>query len=224
MKVSIVMPVLNEAEHISARLLALNALLHRRQTISYEIIVVDGSSDDNSAALARAHATRVISAPRGRALQMNAGAAAACGEVLLFLHADTILPEHALEYVESGVNAWGWFNVRLSGQNFMFRIIERMMSLRSRLTQVATGDQAIFVARKLFDRVGGFPELSLMEDVALSKILRKQTKPLPIQQSVITSSRRWQQYGIIKTVFLMWWLRLLYFLGVSPSHLARLYS
>lgn len=223
MRVSIVIPVLNEAEQISNRLQALKSSLRYADESHYEIIVVDGGSEDNSAELAREYTDLIVNSPRGRALQMNAGAATARGDVLLFLHADTVLPERALDYIASKQDAWGWFNVRLSGENVLFRIIERMMNLRSRLSQVATGDQAMFVQRELFHEVGGFPEIALMEDIALSKLLRKQAKPTVISQPVITSSRRWQQHGIIKTVLLMWWLRLLYFIGVSPARLVRSY-
>lgn len=223
MQVSIVLPILNEAEQVSNRLQALTELLKRAAANTYEIIVVDGGSEDNSAELACEFADQVINSARGRALQMNAGAAMARGDVLLFLHADTLLPERALDFINSKVPAWGWFNVRLSGENMLFRIIETMMNLRSRLSRVATGDQAMFVRRELFNTIGGFPQIALMEDIALSKLLRKQARPTIISQPVITSSRRWQQHGIIKTVLLMWWLRLLYFMGVSPARLVRSY-
>lgn len=213
------MPVLNEAELIADRLAQLKASLSG----DYEIIVVDGGSLDATVECAQTDADSVISSARGRALQMNAGAARAQGDVFVFLHADTSLPANAID-VLSGVNGgWGRFNVRLSGEHFMFRMIERMMNLRSCLTAVATGDQAMFVSRALFEKVRGFPEIDLMEDIALSKRLRKCMKPLCLRQRVTTSSRRWQQHGIIKTILLMWWLRLLYFIGVSPSRLAQIY-
>lgn len=213
------MPVLNEAEYIVERL----EHLKNSQSGDYEVIVVDGGSSDNSVELARQHAGSVIASPRGRALQMNAGAEYSNADVLLFLHADTVLPTNAINLLSNLEKPWGWFNVRLSGQHLMFRIIERMMNVRSQLTSVATGDQALFVSRHLFNKVGGFPKIALMEDIALSKILRSYAAPLCLQQQVITSSRRWQQRGIIKTVTLMWWLRLLYFCGVPPSRLEKMY-
>ncbi len=219
MKVSIIMPVLNEAAQIADR------LQHLKQTQSgdYEIIVVDGGSSDNSVELARQYTDRVIVSPRGRALQMNAGAACAQADTLLFLHADTMLPENVVDLLDDIEHSWGWFSVRLSGENFMFRVIETMMNLRSRLTSVATGDQAMFVSRSLFKEAGGFPEIALMEDIALSKVLRKLSSPVCMKQQVVTSSRRWQQRGTFRTIMLMWWLRVLYVSGVSPARLEKLY-
>ena len=219
MKVSIIVPMLNEAEQIADR------LQHLKQTQSgeYEIIVVDGGSSDSSVELARQYVDQVITSPRGRALQMNAGAACSQADTLLFLHADTVLPDNVVDLLDDVAHSWGWFTVHLSGDDFMFRIIEVMMNLRSRLTSVATGDQAIFVSRSLFNKLGGFPEIALMEDIALSKILRKLSSPICKKQQVVTSSRRWQQHGIFKTILLMWWLRVLYVFGVSPARLAKLY-
>jgi rSAM/selenodomain-associated transferase 2 len=219
MQVSIIIPVLNEAEHIVANLRQLKIA----QSGEYEIIVVDGGSSDDSVALARECADSVIVSTKGRAVQMNAGAAQASADVLLFLHADTVLPENITDLLVPGNVVWGWFDVRLSGQQFMFRIIERMMNLRSRLTSVATGDQALFVSRTLFNKAGGYPEIALMEDVALSKALRKFARPVILQQRVITSSRRWQERGIFNTIILMWLLRTLYYFGVSPSRLEKIY-
>jgi rSAM/selenodomain-associated transferase 2 len=219
MKVSIIMPVLNEAEQIASKL----QQLKQTQPGDYEIIVVDGGSNDNSVELARQYAHRVITSPRGRALQMNAGAACSQADILLFLHADTMLPENVVDLLADIKDSWGWFSVRLSGEGFMFRVIEGMMNLRSRLTSVATGDQAIFVSRSLFNEVGGFPGIALMEDIALSKALRQITSPACLKQQVVTSSRRWQQRGTLKTILLMWWLRLLYVFGVSPARLEKLY-
>jgi len=213
------MPVLNEAELIATRLAQLKTSLSG----DYEIIVVDGGSMDATVERAQTDADSVIASARGRALQMNAGAARAQGDVFLFLHADTSLPANAIDVLTCVNGGWGRFNVRLSGGHFMYRVIERMMNFRSCLTGVATGDQAMFVSRALFKKVHGFPEIGLMEDIALSKLLRKCMKPLCLRQQVTTSSRRWQQHGIIKTIMLMWWLRLLYFIGVSPSRLANMY-
>lgn len=220
-KVSIIIPVLNEADAITETL----QILRSQQPGDFEIIVVDGGSKDNTVNLAHEHA-RVITAAQGRANQMNAGADIAVGDVLLFLHADTQLPAGAIQSVShalSDYRRWGRFNVMLSGKQWPFRVIETMMNWRSCLTSIATGDQVIFVQTRLFNRVGGFPDIPLMEDVALSKRLRSFERAVCVNESVITSSRRWQKNGIIKTVLLMWWLRLLYFLGVSPQRLVSLY-
>jgi rSAM/selenodomain-associated transferase 2 len=221
-RLSIVVPVLDEADGIAAALDALQPL--RAQ--GAEVIVVDGGSRDGTAALAESGADRVIVSAAGRARQQNAGARAAEGEVLLFLHVDTRLPAGAsllIDYALSGGAAWGRFDVRLSGSRPEFRAIERMISLRSRLTGIATGDQGIFVRRDLFERVGGFPELPLMEDVALSRLLRRAGRPACLRARVVTSSRRWEARGIWRTVALMWRLRLEYWLGVDPVRLAARY-
>jgi rSAM/selenodomain-associated transferase 2 len=220
---SIIMPVLNEAEHIIAALEAL-APLRRR---GVEVIVVDGGSSDATVQHAQALADRVISAPRGRAVQMNAGAAAADGEVLLFLHADTTLPQNAdrlvLDALSKWRQVWGRFDVRINGRAFL-TIVATMMNLRSRLTGIATGDQAMFVRRDVFAAVGGFPEIALMEDIALSRRLKQRGRPLRLSQRVITSGRRWQQHGVARTILLMWRLRLAYFFGAEPAALARQYG
>lgn len=218
---SIVIPVLNERETLGATLSALQPL--RAQ--GCEIVVVDGGSEDGTPALARAGADRVMAAPRGRARQMNAGARAANGEVLLFLHADTRLPPEAACLIVNGLAhaGWGRFDVRLSGRQPALRVIERLMNWRSRLTGIATGDQAIFVRREWFAAVGGFPDVPLMEDVALCRRLKKLGLPHCLAQRAITSSRRWETGGIVRTVLLMWRLRLAYFFGADPARLARRY-
>jgi rSAM/selenodomain-associated transferase 2 len=221
---SIIIPVFNEANIVAAALHALDPL-RRHGT---EIIVVDGGSSDGTFDLAIPLCDRVILAPRGRALQMNAGAAAATGEVLLFLHADTRLPANADSLVRDGLDKsrrhWGRFDVRIAGESPWLAIISRLMNWRSRLTGIATGDQAIFVRRDSFLQARGFPEISLMEDIALSARLKKEGRPLCLSQPVATSGRRWQQYGVLRTVVLMWSLRLAYFLGADPSVLARRYK
>ena len=221
---SIIIPVLNEAETLPRLKHQLRAFFHP----AVEIIVVDGGSNDASATLAGEFAHRVVTSPAGRAKQMNAGAAVATGAMLLFLHADTVLPaasrQRLLMLAQSGQALWGRFDVRLSGRHRLFRVIEGMMNLRSRLTGVATGDQAIFVHRRLFAQVGGYPDIPLMEDIALSKRLRALYRPVCLRLPVVTSSRRWETYGIVRTVMLMWWLRLLYFLGVSPHRLKQWYA
>jgi rSAM/selenodomain-associated transferase 2 len=222
-KLSIVMPVLDEAAGIEAALAAL--ALYRGRGV--EVIVVDGGSSDGTPELARPLADRVIAAPRGRSLQMNAGAGAAQGDVLLFLHADTRLPEDAERLVLDGLarseRVWGRFDVRIEGGGKL-RMVAMMMNWRSRISGIATGDQALFVTRAAFEHVGGFPTIALMEDVALSVRLKRLGRPLALRARVTTSGRRWRQHGILRTVLLMWRLRLAYFLGADPAKLARAYG
>jgi rSAM/selenodomain-associated transferase 2 len=222
-KISFIIPVLNEEEIIARSLSALQPLRSK----GHEIIVVDGGSEDACRTLSEPLSDRVILGPRGRSRQMNAGARVASGEILLFLHADTVLPKDAdlliiSEITEKG-KRWGHFDVRLSGRHPLLRIIEHLMNWRSRLSGIATGDQGIFVRREVFQSIGGFPEIDLMEDIALSRILKKMGPPLHLPQRVVTSSRRWEKNGILKTVLLMWRLRLAYYLGTDPQVLARLY-
>ena len=221
-KISIIIPVLNEEINLPDVLS--NLLPFRRQ--GHEVIVVDGGSSDNSLLLAQQGADIVIVSKAGRALQMNSGAMVATGGIFLFLHCDTFLPDNALKVVADNYqrdNYWGRFDVRLSGNKFVFRLIERLMNLRSRLTSIATGDQAIFIERKLFTQLGGFPEIALMEDITVCRLLRKLSSPVCLKQKVITSSRRWESNGVVATVLLMWKLRLFYFFGVSPDKLSRKY-
>lgn len=222
--VSIIIPALNEAQSLP---LTLSRLQNLRQQ-GVEVIVVDGGSTDTTLDVCRGHCDRVIQSARGRARQMNAGAAIAQGEYLLFLHADTLLPE-----IDSGVCLeqwrkcsviWGFFPVRLSGRSILLRIIERAMSWRSRLTAVATGDQAIFVKRSSFQELGGFEDLPLMEDIVFSKALRRLGRPQVERVPVVTDSRRWEVRGIVRTVMLMWSLRLLFYLGFSANRLAPWYG
>lgn len=226
------MPVFNEAAEIARQLTRL-----RDQTNVHTTIVVDGGSSDGTAEIARAlvddgarpqeTVVRVIDAPRGRALQMNAGATRARADVLLFLHTDTCLPADAMERVRDAVvegAVWGRFDVRLDGKNILFRAIEGLMNLRSALTGVATGDQAIFVRRDVFRMLGGYAPIALMEDVELCTRLKWVGWPARIDTPVRASARRWRVGGILRTAVLMWTLRLLYWLGVSPSKLARAYA
>jgi len=223
-RLSVIMPVLDEGEGIAGALEALTEL----RWFGVEIIVVDGGSRDATVQRARLRADKVLPAPRGRARQMNAGAAQASGEVLLFLHADTRLPPEAerlvLEGLEQSGRAWGRFDVAIESRRAMLRLVASMMNLRSRLTGIATGDQAMFAARAAFDAVGGFPEIPLMEDIALSKRLKRISRPLCIRQRVVTSGRRWERYGVLRTALLMWRLRLAYFFGADPNKLARQYG
>ena len=223
MKLSIVMPVLDEAAEIEA---ALGALVPYRQR-GVEVVVADGGSGDGTAALARPLADRVIASPRGRAAQMNAGAAAATGDVLLFLHADTRLPENADRLVRDGLarsaKVWGRFDVRIDGGGLL-GLIAIMMNTRSQLTGIATGDQAMFMTRAAFECAGAFPSIALMEDVALSAKLKRIGPPLALRARATTSARRWRRQGTLRTVLLMWALRLRFFLGADPAKLARAYG
>ena len=224
MKLSIVVPCLNEADGIADALDALQPLRAR----GAEVIVVDGGSSDATAALAEARSDLVIAAPRGRAAQMNAGARRAGGEVLLFLHADTRLPPEADILIDEGLarsgKSWGRFDVTIRGAHALLPIISAAMNARSRVTGIATGDQAIFVKRTLFERVGGYPAIGLMEDLALSTALKHHGAPLCIGQRATTSGRRWEKHGVIRTVLVMWRLRLAYALGADPDELALRYA
>jgi rSAM/selenodomain-associated transferase 2 len=226
MRLAVVVPVLNEAATIEAALRRLAALRQR----GARVIVVDGGSGDDTAARAAPLADRVLAAPRGRALQMNAGAQAAedtAADVLLFLHADTRLPEDADRIVAhalaDGSHCWGRFDVRLDAPGWQLRLIETLMNWRSRLTGIATGDQAIFVTRSAFAWLHGFAPLPLMEDIDFSSRARRLTRPAALRDRVLTSARRWQRHGVWRTVALMWWLRLSYFFGADPAALARRY-
>ncbi len=220
---SIIMPVLDEAPQIVEHLLRLQAWRAK----GVELIVVDGGSSDGTPALAGPLADRVLTAPRGRAAQMNAGAAAGQAAVLLFLHADTALPANAVTALRTAMDdgaAWGRFDVRIDGRQPLLRLVEGLMNLRSRLTGIATGDQAIFVRREAFDLVGGYADLPLMEDIALSAALKKLAAPACLHETVLTSGRRWERHGVLRTIVLMWWLRAAYFLGADPARLARRYG
>jgi rSAM/selenodomain-associated transferase 2 len=223
MKLSIVIPVLDEAAQIEPLLRELSAL----RADGCEVIVVDGGSSDGTPALAAPLADRVLQTPRGRACQMNAGAALARADLLLFLHADTRLPPDALALLQArmkaGGHAWGRFDVQIEGSPRMLRVIAALMNLRSRITGIATGDQAIFVRRAAFDVAGGFPEQPLMEDIALSQRLKRVSPPLCLRAKVRTSGRRWERNGIWRTIWLMWSLRLRYWLGAPANRLARAY-
>lgn len=223
MHLSIIIPVLNEETVLANHLKKLQWV----RQLGHEIIVVDGGSHDKSVALSESFASRVVCSPPGRALQMNAGAKTATGDVFLFLHIDTLLPNDAIAVLEQGMSdglsGWGRFDVQLSGRHVLFRIIERMMNLRSRVTGIATGDQAIFVSRDLFERLGGYAVIPLMEDIEICRRLKRYSKPVFFRQKVVTSSRRWEQGGIYKTVWLMWRLRLSYWMKVDPARLAKRY-
>jgi rSAM/selenodomain-associated transferase 2 len=221
---SIVIPCLNEAEGIAVTLAAL-APARRRGA---EVIVVDGGSDDATMDRASTMADAVISAPRGRASQMNAGAARARGEILLFLHADSRPPEAVDGLIIDGLKragrSWGRFDVSIDGGHPLLRAVERLMNWRSRLTGIATGDQGIFVTRTLFTAAGGFPNIPLMEDIELSTRLKRFGPPLCLRHRIVTSGRRWEKRGVLRTILLMWGLRLAYRLGADPGKLALRYD
>ena len=219
MKLSIVIPTLNEAAGIARTLEALAPL----RANGHEVIVADGGSEDGTRELAAALADRVIAAARGRARQMNAGAAAAAGDALLFLHADTRLPPRADQAVIEALRdrAWGRFDVRIDGRSPLLAVVAFFMNLRSRWSGIATGDQVIFARRESFP---GFPEIALMEDVAFSKAMKRQSPPACLRDKAVTSGRRWERRGVLRTMLLMWQLRLAYFLGTSPDELARRYA
>jgi rSAM/selenodomain-associated transferase 2 len=219
LKLSIVMPVLDEAERIGA---ALQALARLRRD-GCEVIVVDGGSADRSRELAEPLCDRVVSSARGRAVQMNCGARHASGEALLFLHADTRLPPDADALVRSALkrHVWGRFDVEIESRHRLLRVVACAMNLRSRLSSIATGDQAIFVRRDAFP---GFPPIALMEDIAFSREMKRRGAPACLRERVRTSGRRWEKRGVLRTVVLMWRLRLLYYFGAPPERLARLYE
>ncbi len=221
--ISIIVPVLDEAAEIVVALTALQA----PRAGGAELIVVDGGSGDATVALATPLADRVVAAPRGRASQMNAGAALAKGAVLLFLHADTRLPDDPLARIAAGLGergVWGRFDVRIAGRSAWLPMVAALMNRRSRLTGIATGDQAMFVTRRAFRAVGGFPDIPLMEDIALSRRLLKLARPACLAARVTTSGRRWESQGVWRTILRMWRLRLRYFFGADPCRLAREYG
>ncbi len=221
-RLTIVVPVLNEAAIIVAALKALAPLRAR----GAEAIVVDSGSRDGTPALAAPLADRVITAPPGRGAPLNAGAALGSGDALLFLHADTTLPASADALIAAALErrAWGRFDLRIAGRHPLLAVIARMINWRSRVTGIATGDQAIFVRRDAFLAVGGFPDLPLMEDVAISQRLKRLCPPACIATPVVTSGRRWENYGVLRTVLLMWRLRLAFYLGAAPEWLASRYG
>lgn len=217
-RLSVIVPALNEAQAIGASLGALAPLRAR----GHEVIIVDGGSEDGTAQIARPLCDQLVQARRGRASQMNAGARVARGEALIFLHADTRLPPGADLAVQEALakRAWGRFDVRIEGGPWLLRLVAAAMNLRSRLTGIATGDQAIFVRRSVF---AGFPDIALMEDVAFSKAMKRLGAPACLKTRVTTSGRRWESRGVLKTIVLMWRLRLAYALGADPERLAERY-
>ena len=219
-RLSICIPTYNEASTIST-------LLQQLKVLDCEIIIADGGSQDDTVNLAKAFSVTVLQGAKGRAAQMALAAAHASGDVLWFVHADSRFESNLSRQIQPLLNLspiqWGRFDVRLDAQGMMFRIIETMINWRSKVTQVATGDQGIFVHRLLYQQLGGFAPIALMEDVELCKRLRKVSPIVCISSPIITSARRWQQKGIWRTILLMWFLRAAYFIGINPSRLVRWY-
>lgn len=223
--ISIIIPCLNEAAHIQAILTRLQPMRDRGQ----QLIVVDGGSEDGSLALASPLADKALVSPRGRARQMNAGMEAADGDILWFLHADTMPPVDADLRLASALSTahhcWGRFDIQLSGNAMLLRLVEHSMNWRSRITGITTGDQGIFVRADLLRRIGGYADIPLMEDIDLSSRLKASCgRPLCLRQRLTTSSRRWERNGIFRTILLMWRLRLRHALGADPGTLARHYQ
>ena len=220
---SVIIPVLNEAAGIRSQLEALQDLRYKGALL----ILVDGGSDDDTLEQARLLVDQISLSARGRAVQMNAGARNSPSQVLLFLHADTTLPASAFERIHEAIQSgalWGRFDVRIDSARPLLRIVERMMNWRSRLTGIATGDQAIFVRREVFEQMGGFPDLPLMEDIALCARLKRLARPACLRERVVTSGRRWERHGVARTILLMWRLRAKYFFGADPVKLAVRYG
>jgi rSAM/selenodomain-associated transferase 2 len=224
MQIAAIIPTLNEAAVIDDTLRVLQPL----RAAGHLIVVADGASTDATIALATPLADVVITAPRGRATQMNAGAGATDAQVYLFLHADTRLPDGATDAIAAvlrgGRHAWGRFDITIAGRSHWLPVVAAMMNLRSRATGIATGDQAIFVTRDAFAAVGGFPDWPLMEDIELSRALKRLSPPAALRLRVTTAGRRWDAQGPVRTIMFMWWLRLRFFLGARPERLAALYS
>ncbi|HYA29496.1 MAG TPA: TIGR04283 family arsenosugar biosynthesis glycosyltransferase [Acidobacteriota bacterium] len=222
MFISVIIPVLNEEKSIAATLEALLALA------PHEVILVDGGSTDGTRTIAEEYGVKITASERGRARQMNCGAREASGDVLLFLHADTRLPTSAFDDITAALAdslcIGGRFDVELDGDHWMLPIVARMISYRSRVTKVSTGDQALFVRRQVFERIGGFPDIPLMEDIAFCRKLKKFGAVACSLSRVVTSARRWEVNGVWRTIFRMWILKLLYLAGVSPARLKQFYA
>ncbi len=215
---SIIVPTLNEQQTIETCLSHLQSM----RNLGVEVIVSDGGSADRTPEVAKSFVDELVCSEPGRARQMNAGAAVANGKYLLFLHADTKMPSD-FSLTSLGKAQWGFFPVKLSGSAWPFRVIETAMNLRSKTTGIGTGDQAMFIRSELFHRVGGFADIPLMEDVEFCLRLKVICRPTLAEGFVVTSSRRWEQQGICRTVLKMWRLRLAYFLGASPHNLVQQY-
>jgi rSAM/selenodomain-associated transferase 2 len=223
-RISVVIPALNEAGNITRTLDSLQGMRQR----GHEVIVVDGGSDDETMAVSQSLADQVIQSPRGRANQMRAGAAVANGSVFWFLHADTVPVEGADSLILNELvlpdSRWGHFDILFPGDSLMLKVVASLMNLRARITGIATGDQGIFITRILYEKIGGIPAIPLMEDIALSRTLKRYNRPLVLRQKLVSSPRRWTKHGVAKTIIMMWGLRLAYFIGVNPARLAKYYT
>jgi rSAM/selenodomain-associated transferase 2 len=222
MDISVIIPALNEEKTIGASLTALLALK------PHEVIVVDGGSRDRTREISEQMSAVVITGAPGRGRQMNRGAGEATGDILLFLHADTRLPPTAIDDVVRALQnpryLGGRFDVDLDGDHWLLKVVGAMINHRSRITKVGTGDQAIFVRRDVFARMGGFPDIPLMEDLAFCRALKRLGGIACLRSKVVTSARRWETEGVWRTIIKMWILKLLYFAGVSPVKLKRFYA
>lgn len=224
MSLAIIIPALNEADNICRTLVSLQAM----RAHGVRVIVVDGGSTDTTAALAATMADLVIIGAKGRSPQMNAGAAATAEDVLLFLHADSILPSDADQQIAAAIvegHCWGRFDIRISGRRMMFPVISWFMNRRSRLTGISTGDQGLFMTRQAYETVGGFPTQLLMEDIEMCKRLKRAgvAGPASLASRITTSGRRWQQHGLWRTIFQMWRLRFQYWRGTPAAELHAAY-
>jgi len=221
--VSIIIPVINE----EASLLSFLPSLQSLREGGCEIVLVDGGSSDRSCEIAKPLVDRLLVTSRGRASQMNFGARNSNGEILIFLHADTQLHEQAIilarDVADSFESFWGWYSLRFQNSSYLLSFVGFLMRIRSSITKICTGDQTLFISSKLFSDVGGFPDIPIMEDIAICKLLRTRVAPIQLKSRVLSSPRRWERDGIFKTVFLMWYLRFLYWLGVSPVKLSDKY-
>ena len=221
--ISIIIPTLNESESIEKTLNSLHTTLKEGN----ELIIVDGGSNDDTISKCKNYTDKIYTATKGRAIQMNAGVDKATNDILLFLHADTLMPQNFstenLAALDTKTNEWGFFKVKFTSRHLLLRLVSRLMNIRSCLTRIATGDQAIFIKKELFEKIGGYKEIPLMEDIELSLSVKKHSKPYCVKTFVTTSSRKWESNGIIKTILLMWKIRFLYFFGVSPQKLVNIY-
>lgn len=220
--IAVIVPVLNEAAGLAA-------IMEQARQLTIEgaqLVWVDGGSTDGTAQLLQAGGFQVVASQPGRALQMNTGAAWVTSDRLLFLHADTTLPLSALSEVQralSGRFVWGRFDVRIQGRSRWLPVVAFMMNVRSRCTGIATGDQALFMTRAAFDAVGGFPAQALMEDIDMSRKLKRLSAPACLRSKATTSGRRWDTRGAWRTILLMWKLRWAYWRGAAPDDIARAY-
>jgi len=221
-QISIIIPTLNESESIDKTLNSLLAILKEGN----ELIIVDGGSNDDTLLKCKKYTDKIYTANKGRAIQMNAGVDKATNDILLFLHADTLMPINFIAEILAALkanNKWGFFKVKFTSRHLLLRLVSTLMNARSCLTKIATGDHTIFIEKELFEEIGGYKEISLMEDIELSLSLKKHSKPYCVNAFVTTSSRKWESNGIIKTILLMWKIRFLYFFGVSPQKLVNIY-